>query len=277
MTSGAGDFMYLGIQDVSIAADDSARLDVAFIPRAVTVYNDTLVLVSDCYQRPTTRVPFNGAGREPTVARMIFEDTTMAFGSVFLNDNKVLFAKVLNTGTIPLTVSQVNDPAAPFTYLSASSFNVRAGDSTMLLVQFAPTAQGSYSDSIVFTTNSYPQNLVVMYLQGDGILLVHADVLKDNIPKEYRLGSITPNPFNMSASIDFAVPALKSGAALEISIYSRTGGLVKRLMHGSKEPGFHKIVWDGRDYAGRIVPGGIYVCSMKGRGFKATRKILVVR
>ncbi len=66
-----------------------------------------------------------------------------------------------------------------------------------------------------------------------------------------------PNPFTGTTRMAYAV----TGAAaerVEISIYNTSGQRVRTLLNGTRSPGRHEAVWDGRDEKGSAVPAGVY-------------------
>jgi hypothetical protein len=47
-----------------------------------------------------------------------------------------------------------------------------------------------------------------------------------------------------------------------ITINDRNGGHVRAWFDGVRQPGFHHLVWDGKDDSGELVPGGVYKICM---------------
>ena len=75
------------------------------------------------------------------------------------------------------------------------------------------------------------------------------------------LRSPYPNPFNPATTIEFTIPA---DAQVALSIYDISGRMVRRLC--ADEPmraGSHRMVWDGRNSAGRPVASGTYFCRLR--------------
>ncbi len=85
-----------------------------------------------------------------------------------------------------------------------------------------------------------------------------------------------PNPVRGNASIKYTVPTT---AKLNIKVYDITGKLVTTLVDRSHKPGTYTINWNGMDYRGREVPGGIYFYRLTSDKFKesTTRKIVILR
>ena len=90
----------------------------------------------------------------------------------------------------------------------------------------------------------------------------------------YALYPAYPNPFNPSTTIPVALPA--SGEGL-LEIYNVLGQVVRVWDLSGWSPGFHSVVWDGRDGAGRSVGSGAYLVRLRAGDFRQTRKLLLLR
>lgn len=92
----------------------------------------------------------------------------------------------------------------------------------------------------------------------------------------YFLEQNSPNPFNPSTTISFAVPSVNNEPVL-LNIYDIRGSLVRRLVNESKSSGVHSVVWDGKDDSGRKVSAGIYFCHMQAGQFSKTNKMILMK
>jgi len=70
-----------------------------------------------------------------------------------------------------------------------------------------------------------------------------------------------PNPFNPSTTISYSV-AGTSPTEISLIVYNLLGNPVRTLVNGSQQPGFYRVVWDGRDDRGALMPSGIYFCRL---------------
>jgi len=86
--------------------------------------------------------------------------------------------------------------------------------------------------------------------------------------------SISPNPFNATASIEYFMPA---AGRLRMEIYDARGALVRTLADGAAPAGSGRIAWNGRSDGGRPVASGLYLCRMTALGDARTEKILLIR
>lgn len=85
----------------------------------------------------------------------------------------------------------------------------------------------------------------------------------------------TPNPFNPATSISFAVP--KDSGFVTLSIHSVDGRYARRLVATNLSAGKHTVVWLGRDDAGRKLPSGVYVASLRSGDEICNRKLAIVQ
>jgi hypothetical protein len=99
-----------------------------------------------------------------------------------------------------------------------------------------------------------------------------ADLL---LPQQAALESNYPNPFNPTTAIPFALPGPQSHVRL--IVYNLLGQQVRTLVAGPMEAGFHTIVWNGRDDAGRQVAAGFYISELRTAELRQTRKMTLLK
>ncbi|MBU2501224.1 hypothetical protein KJ682_07860 [bacterium] len=76
-----------------------------------------------------------------------------------------------------------------------------------------------------------------------------------------RLLQAAPNPFNPRTVLSFEV---SSAVAVDLAIFDARGRRVRSLLEGAAVPaGTMTLTWDGRDDAGRSVPGGVYFARLE--------------
>ncbi len=93
-------------------------------------------------------------------------------------------------------------------------------------------------------------------------------------PTELTLAQNTPNPFNPSTTIRFAVP---EASDVRLAIYSTTGQLVRTLVDGRVEAGYHTMVWSGNDATGREVASGVYIYRLSSAQGTLLKRMLLVK
>ena len=99
-------------------------------------------------------------------------------------------------------------------------------------------------------------------------------VLGDNMPEHPALSQNYPNPFNPDTVIPFAVT---TPTQVMLTVYSPLGQVVRSLVHDVIEPGYHQIVWDGRNQEGQTVSSGVYLIRFQHGDFVSVKKALLVK
>ncbi|NOR17413.1 T9SS type A sorting domain-containing protein [candidate division WOR-3 bacterium] len=105
---------------------------------------------------------------------------------------------------------------------------------------------------------------------------------RDNsiIPKCFALGQSYPNPFGKITEIRYQIPKevdSRQKSVVSMNIYDVTGRLVKTLVNEPQEPGYYRVLWDGKDNLDNAVPSGIYFYRIEVGNFTAVKKIVKTR
>ncbi len=93
-------------------------------------------------------------------------------------------------------------------------------------------------------------------------------------PFTTQLPQNRPNPFNSSTEIVFQ---LGSAGEVQLAIYNLLGQKVKTLRHGVLPARDHRVVWDGRDERGAVLPSGVYIYRLQTASRLMSRKLLHVQ
>jgi hypothetical protein len=83
-----------------------------------------------------------------------------------------------------------------------------------------------------------------------------------------------PNPVSTATTITYALP---TRVQIKLTIYDASGCVVKTLVHGEKDAGYHTINWDGRDGFGHELPNGIYFYKLESGNFTEMKKMVLIR
>jgi hypothetical protein len=104
----------------------------------------------------------------------------------------------------------------------------------------------------------------------------HGQVVPSGRPFEIR--SVSPNPFNPSATIAYSLlPAPTGTARATLRILSVDGRVVTTLVDRVQDPGRYSVVWNGRDAEGVAVASGVYFCELSYGGEKEARKMTLLK
>jgi hypothetical protein len=94
------------------------------------------------------------------------------------------------------------------------------------------------------------------------------------LPTSYRLDQNYPNPFNPETKICFAIP---EAGYVNLTIYNIEGKLVKQLVHGFKEVGYHQVSWNGINTSGESVSSGVYIYRIDTGKFSNIKKMIFLK
>jgi hypothetical protein len=94
------------------------------------------------------------------------------------------------------------------------------------------------------------------------------------LPTEFELSQNTPNPFNPSTQINFALP---SAAKVNLTVFNVLGQQVKTLVDDYMTAGYQTVTWDGRDNSGATVASGVYFYRIAAGQFADTKKMLLLK
>lgn len=105
--------------------------------------------------------------------------------------------------------------------------------------------------------------------------IISVGVTETNLkPIEFALYPSHPNPFNPSTTIRFDLPV---GTDIRIVVYDLMCWEVVRLVDQHLDPGFHQVIWNGRDAKGRGLPTGIYIARIVTREFSKSIKMVLLK
>ncbi len=103
---------------------------------------------------------------------------------------------------------------------------------------------------------------------------VPVDDLPVEAPSQGRLLPIYPNPYQPGNLIEYS---LQQASHVELTVLSVTGQRVCQLINDIKETGDHQIAWNTRDDSGRLLPSGVYFCTLRSDYGANSRKMMLVR
>jgi len=118
-------------------------------------------------------------------------------------------------------------------------------------------------------------------VQRDGVIfpivLVGVDEPEEVVPAALKVGAPYPNPFNPSTSVRLYVPGDDGTGELELAVYDIQGHRLRTLHQGAIAPGWHTLVWDGKDDNGRGQASGLYFMRAKSKGSTSIQKMTLVK
>ncbi len=100
------------------------------------------------------------------------------------------------------------------------------------------------------------------------------DVTETPKPDRFAVGPNMPNPFNASTEFLLELP---EGGDVRVEVFDLLGKRVTTLIDGQMDAGWHRVVWKGRDDAGRELPSGVYLYRVIAGDFCETRKMTLIK
>jgi len=93
-------------------------------------------------------------------------------------------------------------------------------------------------------------------------------------PEKLEVAPNDPNPFSDTTTIRFGLPG---ESEVKVTVFDLMGREVTTLHDGITAAGYHEVVWNGTDAAGRAARNGMYFYQVRTPGGTVTRKLLLMR
>jgi hypothetical protein len=117
-----------------------------------------------------------------------------------------------------------------------------------------------------------PHSSMMIYSHGP-LLIDHGTAVNpeagSQIPTEFSLSSLYPNPFNASTTLTFGVPRT---SRVTVQAFNVLGQRVAVLVDGTKEAGYYRMTWSPANF-----PSGVYLVRMQTPGFSRTEKVVLMK
>jgi hypothetical protein len=94
------------------------------------------------------------------------------------------------------------------------------------------------------------------------------------IPDKLELSQAYPNPFNLQAKIDYAIPV---ASHVSIKIYNILGQEINELINQDIQPGYYSAIWGGTDKVGNPVSSGVYLYCLRTLDKVITKKMVMLK
>ncbi len=127
--------------------------------------------------------------------------------------------------------------------------------------------------TIVVENVADPEESYTAVTDTTGVFSFNITDVKAEEPSAFRLYGNYPNPFNPTTRISYS---LDTTAEVRIDIFNVLGQHVRTIDHGSRVPGFHTAVWDGKDDRGRANSAGVYLYRLTAGNRHLNAKMLMV-
>uniref|UniRef100_A0A7V2ZL34 T9SS type A sorting domain-containing protein n=1 Tax=Ignavibacterium album TaxID=591197 RepID=A0A7V2ZL34_9BACT len=125
-------------------------------------------------------------------------------------------------------------------------------------------------DEIPGNANFFQNSSSINPLYYDSLIISTTGFISQSVyPNDYVLSQNYPNPFNNTTTIEFSIP---QNERVRLVIYDLLGQEVVKLIDEEKNPGKHKIIFNGYNLA-----SGIYFYVIEAGKFKAIKKMLLLK
>ncbi len=94
------------------------------------------------------------------------------------------------------------------------------------------------------------------------------------LPRAFALSQNSPNPFNPSTTISYA---LEQQAQVTLAVYDLRGRTVAVLVDRVQDEGDYDVQWNGKDRSGRQLSSGVYMYRLSAGQFRMTRKMVLLK
>ena len=175
--------------------------------------------------------------------------------SVDVDDDTLYYRVHLYSGHVDTTFESVNTMNLPLEDLSFFS-----PDS---LINWSVTV--SDPDDSSATALNAPLTFTLTYVEV---------ALSGTLPENYVLMPCYPNPFNPTTTLQYGLPEI---ADVSLIIFDVSGRKIKSWHVDNRQPGWHKVTWDGKDQSGSLVSTGVYIYSLQAGYFVDTKKMVFMK
>ena len=99
-------------------------------------------------------------------------------------------------------------------------------------------------------------------------------VVESTAPMTFTLAQNSPNPFNPTTTIRFALPETRD---VQLHVYGVDGRLVRTLASGPMGAGHHILSWDGTDEGGNHIASGVYLYKLIAGNDSDQKKMILLK
>jgi len=97
---------------------------------------------------------------------------------------------------------------------------------------------------------------------------------ENQIPRNFKLFSPYPNPFNPVTTLRYDLP---EHSYVNVTIYDMLGREIKTLVNTIQDAGFKSVIWDATNDHGKPVSAGVYLYQIQAGEFVQTKKMVLLK
>ncbi|RKX72400.1 hypothetical protein DRP43_00880 [candidate division TA06 bacterium] len=134
---------------------------------------------------------------------------------------------------------------------------------------------GLTDGSGVSTKDTLALNIMEFFgIHLQGVAIDRFSALKKDRTLSFGIKAKGSNLFSNKLDLEYGI--VHSGK-VEIEIYNTTGRKIKILVNATKNAGYHRVSWDGKDDNGRNIVNGIYFIMIKSSGKIKNTKVMLIK
>ena len=272
-------FSLAGAPSFTIRPQETNSLVIRFTAPFIGSQSDTLRLFSNDATKNPLKIFMSAIGAASLVNEISVQTTQLQFDSVIVKQTKIMALKIYNRGAASLTVSNMTSNNTKFTITPPVNFTLPAGDSNIVNVKFSPTGAGLQTGMLMIANNDANENPLMIRMGGIGKITTAVVVRNNLIPSGFLLEQNYPNPFTLAVksaetTIKYQLPQT---SLVTLKVFDMLGREMIALVNAQQAPGYYNATWNGRNTAGQLVPGGVYICRLQAGSFERVLKMMVVR
>jgi len=191
-------------------------------------------------------------------------EETHDFGEVTLDSTVTWELTLTNEAEYPVIIQSVTTDSAVFSIEFDDVLTLEPDEEASIPVSFTPTESREYSGSLT-VHNKFRD--VVVELSGIGVPL--SVIEESNLPLEFALYAVYPNPFNDAVQVQYSLPEV---AEIKVAVYDLSGREVVTLINGVQTAGAHQTYWNSEGMA-----SGSYVIHLESAGVVRTQKLALIK
>ncbi|MBT7788320.1 MAG: T9SS type A sorting domain-containing protein [Calditrichaeota bacterium] len=207
-----GVFNWEAVENGIINPRGEASIIVEFQPFAAGEFVSEIVLR---YQEGELNIPLLGVGVLSLLVE--FSDDTLDFGRIEINNSTSMDITISNISDDEISIYVAEPTTNIYTWQTRGWQDVRSGNRLVIPVEFNPRTPGLEIDEMEISVSG--ESTYNIILSGEGYDREYVED-QDVKPLSFGIHSVSPNPFNESLNITYAID---SPGKAEISIHNLSG------------------------------------------------------
>ena len=160
----------------------SCSVTVEFAPTSDGTFNDSMTIPSNDSDSPSLPVILNGTATYPPLddQEISVFPTSVEYQNVYIDQTSSLSFAISNIGTADLVIGTNTNPSPPYSIISdlCSGQTLIPSASCSVTVEFAPTVEGTFNDSMTIPSNDADNPNVTVTLNGTGAVQNTIEIIR---------------------------------------------------------------------------------------------------